>query len=250
MARLFDPGAPQTASHVAPAPTRDTPRDDGYVELSAADVDAIVALERASWPAWLCASAATIRERFRRGHRMFGVIRERRLAAKIAFAYSRFDPLDQELFPATFHEFSMQPRPDHHDACFIYNLDVRPDRRAQGFAHVLIKRALQAAQQVGCVYGVADVRPSSYNGADTSSEQVVHQPAVRAALDAYVLSGVMPSIEVLSKDRTFALYHWLTGAPVWSIRPEFIPDDHASGGFRIIIARPLDEALAHLGKGR
>jgi GNAT superfamily N-acetyltransferase len=234
---------------VAARPSVDPRRDDAYVELDADDVDDIVALERASWPARLCASADTIRERFRRGHRMLGVIRERKLAAKIAFAYARFDPLDQDLFPATFHEFAMQPRMDGFNACFIYNLDVRPDRRAQGFAYVLIRRALQAAQQAGCVFGVADVRPSSYRGAQSSAEQVESQPEVRAALDAYVRSGVVPPIEVLCKDRTFALYHRLTGAPVWSIRPDFIPDDHASGGFRIIIARPLDEALARLGLG-
>lgn len=206
------------------------------IPLSPANLDEIVSLEQRSFAPALQADGETILERFRLGHFMIGARDRGRLVGMIAFSYAHFSPHDFEGFPQTFRKFSTQSPCPNYNACFIYNLEVDSHRRGLGFARPLVCAALDRAKEDGCVFSVADGRASTYGETNPCSQERGKQNVgFRSAIDRYLDGGRFPTNDEFMLDPTLALYHRLTGCEFLWIIPEFVPEDRAAGGLRVIL---------------
>lgn len=223
--------------------------------LGPRDVDRIVAIERASFAPALQADRDVVLERFDLGHTMIGARDSDRLVGLISFSYARFSPQDFDGFPKTFRKFSMQPIPNDYNAVFIYNLEINRAKRGRGHARLLLCEALDQAKAAGCKYAVGDGRISSYQGADRCvQEHVRRKTRLNEGIDRYLNGGRFPTTEEFLADPTLALYHRLTGCEFLWILPNFIPEDRAAGGCRVIVfgelatwrqrARPSPQAVS------
>ncbi len=212
-------------------------------ELSPADADRIVDLERRSFIPALQVARETVLARFQLGHHMLGIQQDDRLIAMASFSYCRIDPLDFGTFPKTLKELCLQPTPRDFDSALLYNLEVEPQSRGQLHWQTLFRAALQRAVSAGCRQGFANARVPSYAGSDPRfpQERVAHRPDVRAAIDAYLAGGPFPGDEILIKDPLLAIYRRLTGCKFLWIVPNFAPDDTATGGVRVIMYLDLAE---------
>ncbi len=158
------------------------------------------------------------------------------LIGVISFSYARFSPDNRAAFPPTFRQFSTLPVPRDYNAAFLYNLEVDPAARGGRAAATLVRAALDRAQRDGCTWAVADGRPSSYRGSTRcEQERARHDPEFARAIDACLAGGPFPPKEQLLRDPTLALYHRLTGCEFLWIMPDFVPEDSAAGGIRVIL---------------
>jgi ribosomal protein S18 acetylase RimI-like enzyme len=211
------------------------------VDLTPADADRIVELERRAFIPVLQVARETVLARFILGHQMLGIEQGDRLVAMASFAYCRIDPEDFGTLPKTLKELCLQPKPDKFDSALMYNLEVEPNSRGRWHAHTLFRTALERAVADGCRHGFANSRIPSYAGSDPRypQERVAHQPEVRAAIDAYLAGGQFPSDEVLKSDPLLAIYYRFTKCKFLWIVPHFAPDDIATGGIRMIMYSDL-----------
>lgn len=209
-------------------------------ELTLSDTDKILDLERKSWIPELQTDEESVKQRFELGHKMFGIEENGKLLGKICFSYSNFSPDDRNQFPQTFQEFSHQPEVKDPNAAFVYNLDIEPESRNSRYAIDLIKTMENTVRQAGCEYVVIDGRPSSYNGSDSSYEQVKQKPKLKEAIDQYLEGGSFPTDKQLMEDSTLALYARLGGKFLW-IMPNFVPEDKPAGGIRVIMSKELEQ---------
>ncbi len=211
--------------------------------LTPGDVPDIIDLEAQSFAPSMQANVATIMKRFELGHVMIGIREDGALVAMLSLSYSRFSPDEFDSFPKVFGEFSMRPPVANPNAVFVYNLEVAKRRRGRAHAAALLQRAWALGKGRGCTYAVGDGRISSYTGSvKCDQERVRHQPTLALAINRHLDGGPFPSDRELLTDPTLALYRRLTGCHFLWIIPNFIPEDHAAGGIRVIIFGLLDEA--------
>jgi GNAT superfamily N-acetyltransferase len=205
-------------------------------------MERIVALERRAFAPALQADRDMVRRRFALGHIMYAVQDGEDLHGLISYSYARFSPEDREGFPRTFRDFSTLPVPRDFNAAFIYNLEVDPAARGGRAAPVLVRTVLDRAKRDGCTWAVADGRPSSYRGSmPCAQERVQHDPEFARAIDGHLRGGPFPSRAQLLRDPTLALYHRLTGCEFLWVLPDFVPEDGAAGGMRVILYGNLTE---------
>jgi len=125
-----------------------------------------------------------------------------------------------------------------YNAAFVYNLDVHPHYWGTLCARKLITAMLKRAKSDRCQYAVVDGRPSSYCGTDW--EKVAQNPTVRAAIDRYLSGGDFPTDSELTRDPTLGFYRLVCMSNkvperrfLWII-PNFLPEDKATNGLRVI----------------
>ncbi len=198
--------------------------------LGPADIDRIMELERTAFEPSIQAHRDTVLERFSLGHRMLGAIGDEHLAGTIAFSAARFGE-GLEALPATFRDFSRQPMPSSPDALCIYSLGIEPSARGLSVARSLIHAAVDWGRQERLPRGVADGPLPSLAG----NEQVAARPGVRRMIDGYLATGRMPADEELLQDPVLSLYRRLTGCEFKALLREFIPEDAASEGWRVLL---------------
>lgn len=204
------------------------------VQLTRDDLDEMMALERDAFAAPIRASAATYLHRFDLGHIVLGY-RSDRLDGIISFSYGLFDPGDPSSLPDNFADWSNQPVPSGFDTAFIYNLGLRPMARGTGILPRLIAGALGRAGRDGCIQVVAEGPVPSYAGND----HIRANPLIRAALDHHAAGGEPPPQALMFRDPHLALYRRMADCSIIRILPDFLPEDVASGGFRVMLFRKL-----------
>jgi len=209
----------------------------GYeiVALGPADIDRVMALEARAFEPEMQAGRETVRHRFALGHRMLGADDGRRLLGSISFSFIRFSPDDPGAYPTTFKAHSTQPVPPDADTVCIYSLGVDPTAREVVLVRDLIHSAFETGRGEGMRHAVADGQLPSFNGND----QVKARPETRAMVGRHLETGEMPSDAELLHDPALAMYKRLTGCSFLRLLPDFIPEDAASGGWRVLLYRPL-----------
>ncbi len=217
-------------------------KESKILSLGKNNIQEIIELENRSWIPGLQASEESILQRIENDHKILGIREGEKLVGKICFSYSFFSPDDKKKFPATFHEFSNQPKIKDSNAAFVYNLDVDPQYRSGKYASKLIQAMLKEVQNYGCRYIVADGRPSSYNGSSEFEQEKVKQNLeFKKAIDRYLEGGQFPTDLEFMKDPTLAFYKRLTGCKFLWILPGFIPEDKSAGGIRVILMKEFNE---------
>ncbi|MEA2826251.1 MAG: hypothetical protein QOG43_690 [Actinomycetota bacterium] len=214
----------------------------GYdiVAAGPADIGPIMDLEAKAFDPELRASRQTVLDRFALGHHML-VARLRdpdeggRLVGQISFSFIRFSPDDPSSYPTTFKAHSSQPvLPGANTVC-LYSLGVDPADRQVVLFRDLVEGALEMGRQAGLEHAVADGQLPSYNGND----QVKARPEIRRMVQRFRETGAMPTDAEFLHDPALAMYRRLTGCRFYMLLPDFIPDDTASGGWRVLLYRVL-----------
>ena len=205
------------------------------VTLGVEDIQRIMELETKAFEPAMQASEETVLERFSRGHSMIAVADRQRLVGAIAFSRIRFSPHDLSGFPTTFKAYSTQPTADDADTLCLYSLGVEPAGRVVATTRLLVHTALGVGRLDGMVKAVADGPLPSFAG----NAQVERRPAVGQMLERYMETGEMPAQHDFLQDPVLALYHRLTNCQFLALFPNFLPEDTASGGWRVLLYREL-----------
>lgn len=214
--------------------------DFTVLQANKSDVNKLVELENKSWVPELQASRETILKRLELGHIMLCVPNSEgnKFIGKICFAYSNFSPRDFNSFPKKFIHFANPIFTFFRNAAFIYDLDIDPEYRGGGkLASFLIKEAIRKAKKIGCKYVVGDGRCPSYNG--SRREKIKKSLDFRKEIDTYLKEVKFPAQNDFLLDPILAFYHRITGCNFLWIIPDFIPEDKASGGIRVILYKEI-----------
>jgi len=227
------------------------------VDLTAADIDEMMVLERKVCIPLIQASPETILKRLARGNVMLGVRWGDTLVGSIGFRYGTFSLDDFQSFPKIFGEFSTpSEKPATYNAAFVYSVNVDPEHRTlavhtqsasqrpAGIGKTLVVNAVQRMTHEGCVYLVGDGRPAFYNGSsDFPQERYDKDEQLRSLLDKCASGHTLSDDEATSllSYPIFAAYNKSLGGGLrvaWVI-PNFFPNDTPSGGFRVILYKQL-----------
>lgn len=176
------------------------------VRLGIEDLDAVYSLECAAFPKPMQASRETIATRFELGHFMFGMWEQERLVGLASWRRAWFDPEDRSIFPETFTEYSGSPNSIPHNAAFVYNLCIHPEKRGTQITRELIMSVIEQIRADQCKYLVGEG----------------HCPPGSSSMSDYLSD---PSLRFY--------YRTLNCHFLWAI-PDFLPADEVSEGQRII----------------
>lgn len=206
------------------------------VPLGAGDIERIMELEITVFDAGIQAKPSTMLRRFSLGHGMLGAEDEAgRLFGAIGFSAANLGGPAFEGMPATFEEYSTQPVPADAGTLCIYSLGIAPAARGMTCARLLVNSAFEHGRREGLRDAVADGPLPSLAGSD----QVRPRPGVKAMIDRYLETGELPPQEAFLQDPVLALYRRLTGCRFVKLLPDFLPEDTASAGWRVLLHRAL-----------
>lgn len=208
----------------------DTPAAAEILPLGPSDIDRIMELEENAFEPPMRASRDTVVERFSLGHRMLGVGAGERLVGTIGFSAARLGE-GLAALPPSFREYSRQPVPSNPDTLCIYSLGIEPSARGLSLARTLIHAAFDWGRDEELPRVIADGPLPSLAG----NEQVAPRPAVRRMIDTYLTTGELPADEDFLQDPVLSLYRRLTGCRFSALLPNFIPEDAASEGWRVLL---------------
>ncbi|AHE99819.1 GNAT family N-acetyltransferase [Thioalkalivibrio paradoxus] len=209
------------------------------------DIDGLAQLESEAWPSGLRADASTIRMRLLRGHRVVVAAFEHRFVAAACFYHTAADPTNATTFPRDFESFSTSPASTPVRSTYVYNLCVTPAQRGRGSAERVIDAVICDARANGARFLVGDGRCPSYAGtAGPGPDRIRHDPQFQRAIDDWLCTGLRPDLRLLIRDPVLRYYHRRLGCEFLHLAPGFLPEDRASGGFRVIFAKPLGAARA------
>lgn len=204
--------------------------------LRADDIERIMELETTVFDVSMRAERSTILHRFSLGHVMSGAEDATgRLVGAIGFSAANLGGPGFEGLPATFKEYSTQPVPGAAGTLCIYSLGVVPAARGISSPRLLIDSAFEYGRRHGLRDVVADGPLPSLAGSD----QVRPRPGVRWMIERYVETGEFPEQKAFLQDPVLALYFRLTRCRFVKLLPDFLPEDTASGGWRVLLHRDL-----------
>lgn len=210
-----------------------------FRQLIEDDIPAMVAMETAAWGP-LGASEEAIRRRLSLGHTMIVALVETLVAGAICFVETNQDPRVTEKFPKTFAAYCSFAKSEPAHSLYVYNLGVRPEFRGTDMARRLLSHLIDHGRRVGTRWLVGDGRCPSYAGAQNDfPDKVRPDPAFRQTIDEWQRTGVMPSIEAITKDPLLRFYRRVLHCEFLHLAPDFLPEDLSSGGFRVIFAVDL-----------
>ena len=212
----------------------------GIRQATERDALAIAELEAASWPGPLQANDALVRRRFEMGHTMIVAEAGSRLIGAICFVATDNEPLHRDTFPRTFSKFSSIRRSEPPRSLYTYSLCVRPEYRGTKTVNGLLRALIDHGKRSGVRWLVGDGRCPSYAGALIDTPDTVQlDPKFRESIDQWMLSGNMPVVSEITRDPLLRFYHRTLGCQFLHLMPNFLPEDTASGGFRVIFAIDL-----------
>jgi hypothetical protein len=207
------------------------------IRMSLHDVEKILDVEKHSFTKDISANQETIEKRLNMGHTYLCYEQNGIAIATLAFRYAKFNHLNINEFPQTFHEYADGPNDQEPNAMFIYSLGVKTQFRNGITARILIRSAITEAKNKNIEFMVGDGRCPSYNG--SKEEGIAQNTHFREIIDQNILSGSIPSEKEITEDPTMAFYKRVTGCSFLWILSDFIPSDEASGGFRIIMYKRM-----------
>jgi len=206
------------------------------VPLGAGDIERIMELETTAFDVSIQAERSTILHRFDLGHRMLGAEDGAgRIVGSIGFSAIRVKGPDFKALPATFKEYSRQPVPEDAETLCLYSFGIAPAARGISCARLIINAALEDGRRQGLRDVVADGPLPSLAGSD----QVRPRPGVRSMIERYLETGQFPEQDAFLQDPVLALYRRLTGCRFVKLLPDFLPEDTASAGWRVLLHRHL-----------
>jgi len=196
------------------------------------DINKILLVEHQSFVEEIRASREIIEKRLKLLHTYICCEYQGKVAGTIAFHLDRFDPENKKDFPKTFNEYSGSANNPDANALFVYSLGVVPEFRDGRVAKSLIKSVSEEAAKSGLEFIVGDGRCPSYNG--SCKEGISQIIKFKELIDNYVKTSHVPEKNEFLLDPLLAFYHKIIGCKFAWIFPKFIPEDAASGGFRVI----------------
>ena len=213
--------------------------------LHPSEVGALADLERASWPTSLQASGDTIRRRLDLGHDCIVAEVQGRLVCAVCYVLTAQNPNDRAAFPTTFAAFSSLPRTAPVVSSYAYSLCVHPDWRGQAAVFRVLDALLSTSREAGARYLIGDGRCPSFNGlAEPGPDRVMANPIFQETIERWHRTGVRPTDDQLIVDPVLRFYKRYLRCRFMHLAPGFIPEDLASGGYRVIFAVDLIEADA------
>jgi len=208
--------------------------------LRPSEVGGLAELERASWPRSLQASADKIRHRLGLGHDCIVAEVGNTLTCAACYVLTSQSPFEETAFPTDFASFSSLPRTEPVMSSYAYSLCVRPEWRGHPTVFRVLDRLLEASRAAGARYLVADGRCPSFNGvAEQGPDRVARNPDFRSSIVRWQETGIRPSDQALIADPVLRFYKRYLRCRFLHLAPDFIPEDLASGGFRVIFAVDL-----------
>ncbi|KQU96162.1 hypothetical protein ASD99_25855 [Mesorhizobium sp. Root695] len=210
-----------------------------FRQLVADDILDMAAMETAAWGS-LGANEEAIRARLSLGHTMIVAMVDNLIAGAICFVATSQDPRDTANFPKTFAAYSSLAASEPTRSLYVYNLGVRPEFRGSDMARRLLSELIDHGRRVGTRWLVGDGRCPSYAGAQGDfPDKVRPDPAFRHTIDDWHRTGVMPSVQAITKDPLLRFYRRVLRCEFLHLAPDFLPEDLSSGGFRVIFAVDL-----------
>ncbi|RAZ86628.1 N-acetyltransferase [Mesorhizobium hawassense] len=217
-----------------------------FFRLGTDDVAPIAAMETAAWGP-LGASERTIRRRFSLGHTMIGAGVDDVVAGAICFAETTDDPHDTAKFPKSFADYSSMPTSAPALSLYVYNLGIRPEFRGTNMARGLLREMIEYGRRVGARWVVGDGRCPSYAGVqDGTPDKVLRDEEFRQTIDSWHRTGKIPSTRAITRDPLLKFYRRLLDCEFLHLAPDFLPEDVASGGYRVIFAKDISQGGAQL----
>lgn len=189
-----------------------------------------------------------VRSRLERGHSAIIAVSGDQVIAAACFVATGEEPGSSNPFPETFSAFADTPASSPVRSLYVYSLGVHPEWRGGATVHQVIQAVVDEGRRLGARRLVGDGRCPSYCGAAADGpDKVIAQPVFRAAIDAWDRNGLRPSDEVLMLDPVLRFYHRTLGCRFLHLAPNFLPDDHASGGYRVIFEMDLSTTKGRPG---
>lgn len=205
-------------------------------ELHLADLDEMVALEARAFAAEIRATREKYALRFARGHTAIGLRRDGKLVGIASFRAATYSVDAPHGFPRTFEQFSNAWHVPGGRAMAFYNLGLDRDQRNLKHLRWLLRGAFGRARELGCEVMFADGPLMSLTG----NEQIAPAAELQRAISRFANEGVFPNDTEFLRDPILATYHRLTGCRFLWLLPDFIPEDSASAGWRVILYLELD----------
>ena len=202
----------------------------------------LAALETAAWPGPLQASQDRIMRRMELGHRVMVAENDGKFIAATCYIPTANNPFDRCSFPKTFGLFSSLPRSEPVRSVYVYNLCVHPDQRGGSVVRQVIETGIHDAATIGARFVVADGRCPSYAGSTEWPDTVGADSQFREAIDKWHSTGVRPSDAELIRDPVLRFYKRILSCDFLYLMPNFLPEDAAAGGFRVIFVKDLMKA--------
>jgi hypothetical protein len=218
--------------------------------LRAGEEADLAALETAAWPAPLQASVDKIAKRIELGHRIMVVDRDGELTASVCYVPTADDPFDRSTFPKTFEAFSSLPRSEPSRCVYVYNLCVHPGHRDGAVVRDVMRAGILDSISLGTRYLVADGRCPAYAGSAGLPDRVDADDTFRKTIDDWRASGTKPDDDELLRDPVLRFYRRLLDCRFLYLIPDFIPEDIASGGHRVIFIADLTKVKLADDPGR
>lgn len=204
------------------------------------DTALLAALEQTAWGPELAAPASLIERRVALGHRTILARSSGRAVAAASYVPTCEDPEDAARFPRTFGAFSSLPASAPVCALYVYSLGVDPRWRGGDAVRRVIDAVLADGRRLGARWLVGDGRCPSYHGSEAHGPDKVRASAgFRAAIDDWHRTGRKPADDLLTLDPVLRFYKRVLDCRFLALAPDFLPADHASGGFRVIFATAL-----------
>lgn len=205
--------------------------------LSPSNLESIATFEKFAWPLHMAASREILQKRFELHHSMLGAWQGGELIGLASWRFGWLDKSDITKFPTDFQSFSGDKNAEPFNAAFVYNLGVHPQHRGKSSTTQLVYAVLEHAKQQGCDYVVGDGRCPSYQG--SNDEHIVQRTHFKQSLDDIMFKHKISELEDFLQDPILNFYHRMLKCEfLWAI-PNFIPDDLASGGHRVIFCKAL-----------
>jgi len=209
------------------------------LEPSNADASRLARLERESWDMALRADIHTIRQRLSLGHQAIVAEQGDRFIAAVCYYHTSQEPGDFRGFPRSFRSFSSMPASTPVRSTYVYSLCVTPEERGRGSVQAVVDCVIADARAVGARIIVGDGRCAAYAGTEHGPDRVRHDPVFQQAIDCWHRTGARPETRLLIRDPLLRYHSRRNGCELVHLAPDFLPEDRASGGFRVIFVKHL-----------
>lgn len=209
------------------------------LELSNADISRLARLESESWDHALRADTQMIRKRLSMGHQAIVAEKGDRFIAAVCYYHTSHEPGDFRGFPRSFQSFASMSASAPVRSTYVYSLCVTPQERGRGSVQAVVDCVVADARAVGAKVIVGDGRCAAYAGSEHGPDRVRHDPVFQQAIDSWHRTGVRPETSLLIRDPLLRYHHRRNGCELVHLAPDFLPEDLASGGFRVIFVKHL-----------
>ncbi len=208
--------------------------------LSTFDLDKIEEAENNTWVTHMQAPKEKIRTRIENQHQIMGYMVDGNIGALVCWCY-RPEKLSQEGMSKDFGLFSSGAcTPEQAGAAYIYNVGVPLNFRRQHLGTKSVRAAFEMMKSQGVTDVFLDGRCPSYNGSSGDPKEYIEQsPDFKKRVDECIEKGELPTVDDMMLDPTLRFYAKLGFKP-YVLLPNFYPEDHASGGNRLIVYQKLE----------